>query len=587
MHPKCDVCGIEGGEGQVFPSETFPFRRTKTYCPNCYARLYRRLHQGLLLAVLGMGIIGGVLAIKDPGSEAGRVFINLFLLQLFSFLLVFPHEFGHAFAGRSLGFVIHRIWIGFGTTAFSARILGFDVDVKKVPFGGLCLATPQGGKSVLFKQFIFVLAGPLANLILAFAAIILSPRGTLAAFLPGSHAHLTISGLFILANGVILVENFLPISFATPFGQFASDGLTLLRICFKRRIPVVSERPTTPTKAGKIILEIFRWVGVIVMSILSLFCFGAGIFLAPSVVAANDKAGGILALLLLGALGAACAWLAYRVFKAPATPGKEPSLRLSPHGHLMATYQQEVFRRYPSLDLISLGDLNSKVLAALANNSKAPEALQLLDEALSREPENLIFLTLKGIVLSAIKSHKEAEELYEKLLQQRQLSTASQTVIMSERLKSVIGMGDYERARLLCEKFLERDLQIHEKVFIMDIMACVPFMDGLSDYLPEASRWIDMAMQLQPENLTLKGTKGSLLVEQGKFQEAEPLLREVYDKSEDETNKGICSLYLALVAKQHDDMPEAIKWATKAKKLSPVSWLMARLVREFPDLKAG
>ena len=106
-------------------------------------------------------------------------------------------------------------------------------------------------------------------------------------------------------------------------------------------------------------------------------------------------------------------------------------------------------------------------------------------------------------------------------------------------------------------------------------------MNGLKRYTPEAERWIRRALELQPANLTLRGTLGSLLVELEQWDEGERVLREVYANSEGDVDRGICSFYLALVARQRGDLRNAARLAKRARTIYPAPWLTERIKDEF------
>lgn len=120
---------------------------------------------------------------------------------------------------------------------------------------------------------------------------------------------------------------------------------------------------------------------------------------------------------------------------------------------------------------------------------------------------------------------------------------------------------------------------------MLDSLACVPFTEDRKSYLAEAEKWSQRALALQPDNLTLKGTRGSLFVEMGRFDEAESLLKEVCTKSQADIDRGICFLYLAIIAKHRGEEREARELAICAKEKYPAQWLLERVQREFPKLR--
>src|SRR5689334_5565922 len=105
---KCQVCGVEALQGEKFTRDGVPFFQ-RYRCSNCHARLNRKVLQAAFLVNVGFGLCGAVLLVKNPDSEAGRVFLNIFWFALFSYIGILPHELAHAWAGQSLGFRITNV----------------------------------------------------------------------------------------------------------------------------------------------------------------------------------------------------------------------------------------------------------------------------------------------------------------------------------------------------------------------------------------------------------------------------------------------------------------------------------------------
>ncbi|MCS1408664.1 MAG: Regulator of sigma-E protease RseP [Verrucomicrobia subdivision 3 bacterium] len=81
---------------------------------------------------------------------------------------IIPHEFGHAVAARACGLKVFRIHMGFGRTFLRRPVLGFETEFKVIPLGGSTIALPVTDK-FRRKWFLYVLAGPTANLLLCVA----------------------------------------------------------------------------------------------------------------------------------------------------------------------------------------------------------------------------------------------------------------------------------------------------------------------------------------------------------------------------------------------------------------------------------
>ncbi len=66
----------------------------------------------------------------------------------------------------------------------------------------------------------------------------------------------------------------------------------------------------------------------------------------------------------------------------------------------------------------------------------------------------------------------------------------------------------------------------------------------------EALNAIERAILLQPDAITLLGTKDSLLVELKRETEAEPILTKVLSETTSDVDLSICSIYLGIIAKR-------------------------------------
>ncbi len=210
------------------------------------------------------------------------------------------------------------------------------------------------------------------------------------------------------------------------------------------------------------------------------------------------------------------------------------------------------------------------------------KALAGVNEALLKVPGHLAFLILKGELLMANGQFREAEDHFASIVRQANLSGGTRVILLQKEIRAILCQGDLERAQRRSDEYLLEFESVQEKIFLLDLLSCLPFTEGLRNCLGNAERWSVQALQIQPENLTLKGTRGALLVEQGHFDEAKALLQEVYEKSEADMDQGISALYLALIAKERRDAKTAERLANNAKQLFPAPWLLERVHRDFP-----
>lgn len=150
----------------------------------------------------------------------------------------------------------------------------------------------------------------------------------------------------------------------------------------------------------------------------------------------------------------------------------------------------------------------------------------------------------------------------------------TEAMAVIERLGECFDLAEVStmRMRLLLEKKMEKEadaewsraeaadhLDAQAKSRVLDGLACIPLFYGYERLLARAFASIEQAILLAPNEITLKGTKGSLLVEQGLVEEAVLLLEEVSRSTESDNDRAICSYYLALAAYKRGNLPEAVR----------------------------
>jgi tetratricopeptide (TPR) repeat protein len=167
------------------------------------------------------------------------------------------------------------------------------------------------------------------------------------------------------------------------------------------------------------------------------------------------------------------------------------------------------------------------------------------------------------------------------LLAQNQVSPEASVGVRLEIVRRQLQQGDVARAKETSKMILREMKVTAEKLLVMDQLACFPIMEGFRGFLDEAEIISAEALDVQPQNLTLKGTRGSILVELRRFDEAEALLHEVYTRSEADIDRGISAFYLGLIAKAKGNLARAKSYGKKAKRLYPEEWLKNRTDSEL------
>ncbi|MDB6054817.1 MAG: hypothetical protein JWN25_2340, partial [Verrucomicrobiales bacterium] len=569
---KCDVCGVESAPGQTFVRESITFSRAKVFCPVCHATLNGKFLGAFLLLYVAAGLIGFAILLFSPSSEGGSFMVKCFLLQFFIIVATVPHELAHAFVAKWFKFNVIKVIVGFGSPVLRCRLFGFPFEFRRVPMGGITLFVPNHEPWHRLKYFLVVMAGPTINLVFFFAGYFFCRPGELSL---GVHQPLRIPGLFALANILVVIENLIPYQVSTLGQGTASDGLAMLQMVFGTGSGEVgSKRQLTM----KILGSCLRIVAMLFLSLCSVACFGICYFVLTDPGKLTWRSAAFL-VCLMGGLGGILLFFVYRIWK---VKGGFPKLRggglpglgnSSPYAPIQRDYQADMMK-------CASGGIEEKCFTELMNMAARNELNELktrITELLIIAPDQLRIQTLLVWVLGALQQHREAIAVLDKLLQRMDVSKSTLTGFRLGRMRCLISQGKYDDVRADCESFITEDVSLLEKVYVLDCLACLPHMSGIIDYLPEADRWSMMASELAPNLVTLQGTRGAVLADQGRYSEARPILEKVYKASGADNDKGIACLFLALCAKAEGDAKAATGWARKAARIYPENWVLQRI----------
>ena len=101
------------------------------------------------------------------------------------------------------------------------------------------------------------------------------------------------------------------------------------------------------------------------------------------------------------------------------------------------------------------------------------------------------------------------------------------------------------------------------------------------DLLPEAEAWNNEALRYAPDAITLKATRGGLLIELGQIDKGIVLLREVIKRSECKIDQTIGFAYLAKACAAKGDPTEAQRWIEKACAIDSEHFVVKRIASEL------
>jgi len=585
MGSTCDVCRIQATEGQFFALEAMPFRGSRSYCPNCHARLQRRFFQTGLVLDAVLGLTGLALVLHNPQSRLGHCILNLFLVQFFLIIVTVPHELAHALVARWCRMRVEKIVLGFGPPLFAGRIAGFNLEVKRIPYGGYSHAVGETGREQLWRYFLFYLAGPFVSVAL----------GSVAWRWGGSHTgplDLTVAvspwWLFSIANSTLALHHLFPGTRATQSGRMPSDGLALMQILFQRRIPsVLQEHESAPAQQVTVARNVARRFSVATFSIGAAMCLGCALVVGRSAIGSSSSTALWIAAGLFAALAGTFAWGALWFHRKPWTPQRSHSIAsLTRHHEVTSAFRAEINARSFWPPDLNYDKVHARV-QQVQQSGQFAEGAAFLSEALRWAPDNLALLGWRATLLGAQGQHKEAADQLSSILELGDLGLSIRVIFLAEQIKALLRAGQRQRAWILCGAYLDEPGLLPEKLFLLDTLAAMPIQEQLPHLLPDADQWSSQALTMQPENLSLKVTRGAVLAELGRFDEAAPLLTEVQKRSEIEADKGVAACYLALHAGQVGDRKNANRLARQARLLHPARWLVKRLESDLPVQSAS
>jgi Tfp pilus assembly protein PilF len=224
MPLKCDKCGIETKVDAAF--YTVPHWNTgapRRFCPPCWLKVQTARHKQSLFSYLVVVFVAVGLIVFNPENSFAWSVLNLILFYVLTIVAALPHELGHALTAIAVGFRSFQVRIGFGKTIFERRFWGTEFQLNAIPLGGFAFAAPKTAAWYRTKLFLIVLAGPLANLLLAALSFLAIPLNF--DFTGGLRPGIT----FLAANLVCFAYSTWPHMINTSLGRMPNDGLILWR----------------------------------------------------------------------------------------------------------------------------------------------------------------------------------------------------------------------------------------------------------------------------------------------------------------------------------------------------------------------
>jgi tetratricopeptide (TPR) repeat protein len=225
---RCKICGIESPEPSCFAAiATEGTYRLLGTCITC--------NQPALEPAMWKRVVAYVALVAGPPTylAATRGVEQVGLIGLVTIaVLIYPaliilHELAHALVARAAGLEVTLIRLGSGPLVWVGRALSFPVRLYTWPLSGLTHLSGHHTQWVRVRLWLTVLMGPLSNLILAGAAIVLWNPLSLV-------IDTNVTLLWIVYNAIMGAANLWPHRSRASREPYPSDGRQLIQIPFRK-----------------------------------------------------------------------------------------------------------------------------------------------------------------------------------------------------------------------------------------------------------------------------------------------------------------------------------------------------------------
>jgi hypothetical protein len=188
----------------------------------------------------------------------------------------------------------------------------------------------------------------------------------------------------------------------------------------------------------------------------------------------------------------------------------------------------------------------------------------------------------KGQIYLERGDQKRAQEVLERVCRDRGMDTMTRCTTWIQLL---LEQGRSDEANLAMTSAADNWQPLGKtRGEVLDGLACLPLFYGSRELTEQAMNYIDEAILEEPESITFKGTKGSLLVESGKSEEGLKLLTEVLKHTKSENDMAICSYYIALAHSKLGDFEKGFKLLKEASLKYPECVVRPRVTKSFWDM---
>jgi tetratricopeptide (TPR) repeat protein len=148
--------------------------------------------------------------------------------------------------------------------------------------------------------------------------------------------------------------------------------------------------------------------------------------------------------------------------------------------------------------------------------------------------------------------------------------------LLLTKVDCLLRQNQIDQAEKICVDYAQENVSNEQKLMVLDGCASYILYQSSAAHFARAEKLARMGLEIAPESLTLKGTLGSLLVEQGDYARGEALLNECQERSSALHDRAISCFYLGWIKMRTGKANEGLRLIDRAMKMFPEPWMAAK-----------
>ena len=181
----------------------------------------------------------------------------------------------------------------------------------------------------------------------------------------------------------------------------------------------------------------------------------------------------------------------------------------------------------------------------------------------ARYPDDPTYVLMEGHFLVQEGEYAAAAVSFRRALGAGGVLSGARAHLAGHCFLALVRSGDADGARRFCADLLGETAPV-QRANLLDAFATNAILVPLRGFLPDADAWSQEMVTIDPDQITRRGTRGAVLVELGRLDEGEAMLREVWRISKGPNDAAISAFYLGIAARNRGQERELRYWRKRA-----------------------